>query len=84
MAESMRDRLLRRLRGADRAGEIALSVLLFCHPMARPQGFAYWPFVALAVLVLLGTGIALSNTVAVIQGLTGRSPAFRRTPATPC
>jgi hypothetical protein len=42
--------LLRRLRGADRAGEIALSVLLFCHPMARPQGFAYWPFVALAVL----------------------------------
>ena len=41
--------LVRRLQGEDRAGEIALSVLLFCHPMARPQGFAYWPFVALAV-----------------------------------
>jgi hypothetical protein len=42
--------LLRRLRGDARAEEIALSALLFCHPLARPQGFGYWPFVALAVL----------------------------------
>jgi hypothetical protein len=42
--------LVRRLRGSDRVEEIALSVLLFCHPLARPQGFGYWPFVALAVL----------------------------------
>jgi hypothetical protein len=42
--------LVRRLQGGDRAEEIALSLLLFCHPLARPQGFAYWPFIALAVL----------------------------------
>jgi hypothetical protein len=42
--------LVRRLRRDDRVEEIALSVLLFCHPLARPQGFGYWPFVALAVL----------------------------------
>jgi len=42
--------LVRRLRGDVRVEEIALSVLLFCHPLARPQGFGYWPFVALAVL----------------------------------
>jgi hypothetical protein len=42
--------LVRRLRGDGRAEEIALSALLFCHPLARPQGFGYWPFVALAVL----------------------------------
>lgn len=42
--------LVRRLQREDRVEEIALSVLLFCHPLARPQGFGYWPFVALAVL----------------------------------
>jgi len=41
--------LLRRLRGDDRREEVALSALLLCHPLARPQGFAYWPFVALAL-----------------------------------
>jgi hypothetical protein len=42
--------LIRRLQGDDRREEVALSALLFCHPLARPQGFAYWPFIALAVL----------------------------------
>ncbi len=32
------------------------------------------------VLALLGTGLALSNTVAIAQGLTGRRTPFRRTP----
>jgi hypothetical protein len=36
--------------------------------------------VHLPALVLLGTGLALSNTVAVARGLAGRSPDFRRTP----
>ncbi|MEA3337659.1 MAG: cellulose synthase family protein [Chloroflexota bacterium] len=34
----------------------------------------------LPLLVFLGTGIALSNTIAVARGLTDRSPGFRRTP----
>jgi cellulose synthase/poly-beta-1,6-N-acetylglucosamine synthase-like glycosyltransferase len=32
------------------------------------------------VLALLGTGLALSNTVAIAQGLTGQRVPFRRTP----
>ena len=32
------------------------------------------------VLALLGTGLALSNTVAIVRGLIGRDLAFRRTP----
>jgi hypothetical protein len=32
------------------------------------------------VLALLGTGLALSNTVAIARGLIGRDRAFRRTP----
>jgi cellulose synthase/poly-beta-1,6-N-acetylglucosamine synthase-like glycosyltransferase len=34
----------------------------------------------LPLLVLLGTGLALSNTVAVARGLSNRMPEFRRTP----
>ena len=37
--------------------------------------YAYMP-----VLVLLGSGIAFSNSVAVLQGLLGRGNSFRRTP----
>ena len=37
--------------------------------------YAYMP-----LLVLLGSGIALSNSVAVLQGLLGRGRCFRRTP----
>jgi hypothetical protein len=36
---------------------------------------AYMP-----VLALLGTGLALSNTVAIARGLLGREVSFRRTP----
>jgi hypothetical protein len=32
------------------------------------------------VLALLGTGLALSNTIAISQGLLGRGMPFRRTP----
>jgi len=32
------------------------------------------------VLALIGTGLALSNTIAIVQGLTGRQTPFRRTP----
>jgi hypothetical protein len=42
--------LVRRLTSDHRRDEIALSVLLFLHPLARPQGFGYWLFAALAVL----------------------------------
>lgn len=35
---------------------------------------------ALPILMLLGTGVALSNTLAVLRGLTGRPGVFRRTP----
>jgi cellulose synthase/poly-beta-1,6-N-acetylglucosamine synthase-like glycosyltransferase len=35
---------------------------------------------ALPLLVLLGTGIALSNTRAVLNGILGRQQAFQRTP----
>jgi len=34
----------------------------------------------LPLLVLIGTGIAVNNTLAVVRGLTQRAPAFRRTP----
>jgi cellulose synthase/poly-beta-1,6-N-acetylglucosamine synthase-like glycosyltransferase len=34
----------------------------------------------LPVLVLMGTGLALSNTVAVVRGFGNRTPEFRRTP----
>jgi hypothetical protein len=42
--------IVRRLTSDHRRDEIALSVLLFLHPLARPQGFGYWLFVALTVL----------------------------------
>jgi cellulose synthase/poly-beta-1,6-N-acetylglucosamine synthase-like glycosyltransferase len=35
---------------------------------------------AMPVLALLGTGLALSNTVAIVRGLLGWDHAFRRTP----
>ncbi len=46
------------------------------------EGLAGWlrRLAALPLLVFLGTGIALSNTVAVLRGLTNRPAAFRRTP----
>lgn len=50
------------------------------HP--KPWGRRGWlaRMTALPVLMLLGTGVALSNTVAVLRGLSGRPTAFRRTP----
>lgn len=49
-------------------------------PPARTRTAWLKRMAALPVLMLLGTGIALSNTVAVARGLTGRPGAFRRTP----
>lgn len=39
-----------------------------------------WRLTALPLLVLLGTGLALSNTAAVVEGLRRRPADFRRTP----
>lgn len=39
-----------------------------------------WRLTALPLLVLLGTGLALNNTVAVVRGLRRRPADFRRTP----
>ncbi|MCD6289668.1 MAG: glycosyltransferase, partial [Anaerolineae bacterium] len=46
-----------------------------------PQGMAWWHRVIYVPLVLLlGTGIALNNARAVVEGLLGRPSEFRRTP----
>jgi len=39
-----------------------------------------WRMLLMPVLALLGTGLALSNTVAIARGLLGRDRAFQRTP----
>jgi hypothetical protein len=44
-----------------------------------PQGWL-WRMAALPILMLLGTGIALENTLAIGRGLRGRPTAFLRTP----
>jgi hypothetical protein len=41
--------VLRRLQGVRPRDEVVLGLLLLAHPLTRPQGLAYWPFVALAV-----------------------------------
>lgn len=42
--------LLRRMRSLERRDELLLSVLVLLHPLVRPQGFGYWPFIALALV----------------------------------
>lgn len=42
--------LLRRLRTLDRRDEWLLAFVVLLHPLARPQGFAYWPFIAGAMI----------------------------------
>lgn len=42
--------LLRRMQAPGRRDELWLALLLLAHPLARPQGFGYWPFVALAMV----------------------------------
>lgn len=42
--------LLRRSRSLVRRDELMLSLLVLLHPLARPQGFGYWPFIALALV----------------------------------
>ncbi len=42
--------LLRRLRAPGPRDELWLALLLLAHPLTRPQGFAYWPFVAVAIV----------------------------------
>ncbi|MCH2186628.1 hypothetical protein MK280_12230, partial [Myxococcota bacterium] len=43
--------LIRRLKGPGIWDEAWLALLVLAHPLARPQGFAYWPFIAVAVVV---------------------------------
>lgn len=42
--------LLRRMRTPGRCDELLLALLVLAHPLARPQGFGYWPFIAVAML----------------------------------
>jgi hypothetical protein len=42
--------LLRRAGSLVRRDELMLSLLILLHPLARPQGFGYWPFIALALI----------------------------------
>jgi hypothetical protein len=51
------------------------AVAASADPTAPRAGLRYLP-----VLVLLGTGIALSNTLAVLRALLGRRQTFQRTP----
>jgi hypothetical protein len=55
-------------------------ILVFA--LAQRQLYADWPrrLLTVPVLALLGTGLALSNTLAIVQGLLRRGQTFRRTP----
>ncbi|MER2599672.1 MAG: glycosyltransferase [Caldilineales bacterium] len=46
----------------------------------HPPRTAWARLAALPLLVLLGTGMAVNNSVAVLRGLSNRSVAFQRTP----
>ncbi|HIC89387.1 MAG TPA: glycosyltransferase, partial [Anaerolineae bacterium] len=51
------------------------------HVESRQAGERWWQrLLYFPVLVLLGTGLALSNTKAVLEGWLGRGTPFRRTP----
>lgn len=54
------------------------SLYLYALNQFGPSGRSRWRY--LPVLVCLGTGIALSNTKAVIEALMGHTSAFVRTP----
>ena len=43
--------LIRRMKGPGNWDEAWLALLVLAHPLARPQGFAYWPFIAAAFVV---------------------------------
>ena len=43
--------LIRRMKGPGNWDEAWLALLVLAHPLARPQGFAYWPFIAVAFIV---------------------------------
>jgi len=52
------------------------------YAVAQKAIYADWwrKYARMPLLVLLGSGIALNNSVAVVQALTGKGSAFRRTP----
>ena len=43
--------LLRRFQRPGPWDELLLALLVLAHPLARPQGFAYWPFIAVSLLI---------------------------------
>ena len=43
--------LLRRFQRPGPWDEMLLALLVLAHPLARPQGFAYWPFIAVSLLI---------------------------------
>jgi hypothetical protein len=54
----------------------------FAYALSQRHLYPDWKrrMLAMPVLALLGTGLALSNTLAIGRGLTGQSLPFRRTP----
>lgn len=48
------------------------------HRLHRRKWLSHWSY--LPLLMLLGTGMSLNNTMAVVQGLFGRDTEFMRTP----
>jgi cellulose synthase/poly-beta-1,6-N-acetylglucosamine synthase-like glycosyltransferase len=55
---------------------------MFAYALSQRHLYPDWKrrMVYMPVLALLGTGLALSNTLAISQGLAGRRLPFRRTP----
>jgi cellulose synthase/poly-beta-1,6-N-acetylglucosamine synthase-like glycosyltransferase len=55
---------------------------IFAYTLSQRHLYPDWRrrMASMPVLALLGTGLALSNTVAILQGLLGKSQPFRRTP----
>ena len=60
---------------------VALGPIV-AYALSQRHLYADWRqrMLLMPVLALLGTGLALSNTVAIARGLIGRDRAFRRTP----
>lgn len=61
---------------------IALGPPVLAYALSQRHLYADWRqrMLYVPVLALLGTGLALSNSVAIAQGLLGRRLGFRRTP----
>ncbi len=61
---------------------LAAFGLPFVYAVSQSTLYRDWPkkFIHVPILIIMGTGIALSNTRAIIEGLIGSKSDFRRTP----